>query len=133
MEIGKKAVMVFCVILSGYFYTSAQQIDKPAAMEKFQEIDVNKDGFITSDEMQTYQKIKFDKLDTDKSETLDQKELREDKEQTFEKADKDTDAKISRQEAFAQFNDYFNKMDSNKDSKISENEFKEYWPMEVKF
>jgi len=132
MNLNRIVIMFFGVTLFGLSGVFAQQLDSQLATEKFQKIDTNKDGFVTSDEMQTYQKVKFDKLDTDKNEALDQEELKEDKEQTFEKANKDSDEKISRQEACDQFNDYFNSMDANKDRRVSEDEFEEYWPINLR-
>ncbi|MCK9573053.1 MAG: EF-hand domain-containing protein [Candidatus Omnitrophica bacterium] len=133
MKIGEKLIVFGCFILLGCFNIFAQQIDMPAASEQFQKMDIDKDGFLTPDEMQIRQVARFNELDKDKNDVLDQEELKEDEKRTFEKADKDNDTKISRQEAFTQFNDYFNKMDSDKDNKISENEFKECWPVEINF
>jgi len=133
MKIGEKLIIFCCFILLSCFNVFAQQINMPAAAEQFQKMDIDKDGFLTPDEMQIHQAARFNELNKDKNDVLDQEELKEDEKRTFEKADKDNDTKISRQEAFTQFNDYFNKIDSDKDKKISENEFKEYWPVEMKF
>ncbi len=133
MKLAKVTIAFFCIVLFVCVTIFAQQFDNKIVTEKFQEIDTDKDGFITPEEMQAHQRRIFDGLDRNNDNAIDQKELKEDVAQSFKDADKNNDTKINRQEAFAQFNDYFNKMDLNKDNKVSEKEFKEYWPVEYKF
>ena len=117
-------------IVGAGFY--AEGDNTHSAGKKFQEIDTNKDGFITSDELQAHQELRFNELDKDKNEVIDREELKEDKNKVFEKTDTDNDTKISRQEACDRFNDYFNSMDANGDKRVSEDEFEEYWPINLK-
>ncbi len=133
MSFKKSVVLFFCVAVFCAGGAFAQGEDSDLAGQKFQAIDANSDGFITPEEMQTYQTNLFDKLDKNKDDELDQEELKADTAQSFKDADRNSDTKINRQEAFSQFNDYFNKMDSNKDNNVSEAEFREYWPVQIKF
>lgn len=129
----KRGFVFAGIILFSCINAFTQQIDLREIDTEFQRIDTNRDGFVKSEEMQAYQENRFRELDKDKSGAIDIKELEADKTKMFEKADKDKDGKISQKEAFAQFNEYLNEMDSDKNGKVSEKEFKEYWPVIVKF
>lgn len=129
----KSAILVFYIVLFSNINVFAQQINVPPMDAEFQGMDANKDGFMTLEEMQAYQEKKFSELDKDKNGVIDKEELKADKTEMFKKADKNNDEQVTRKEAFAQFNEYFNQMDSNKDNKVSEKEYREYWPVAVKF
>jgi hypothetical protein len=133
MSCKKLVVLFFCAAVFSAGGVFAQDSDSDLAMQKFQAIDANSDGFITPEEMQVYQTNLFDKLDKNKDDELDQEELKADTAQSFKDADRNGDTRINRQEAFSQFNDYFNRMDCNKDSNVSGAEFREYWPVQIKF
>ncbi|MEW6171325.1 MAG: hypothetical protein AB1472_07215 [Candidatus Omnitrophota bacterium] len=129
----KIGIMVFCIFILSSMNTFAEQPNMPVIQAEFQKIDANKDSLLIPGEMQAYQEKRFDELDRDKNGVLDKEELGQDKTKMFEKADKNKDGKITRQESDLQFKEYLNEMDSNKDGKVSEKEYKEYWPMVIKF
>lgn len=129
----KKGVIFLYIILFSCINTFAQQSDMQAAATEFQKMDVNRDGYVDSMEMQGYQEQRFNEFDKDKNGVIDTEELKADKTKMFEKADENKDGKVSQQEAFSQFNKYLNEMDSDKDGKVSEKEYKEYWPVVMKF
>lgn len=132
-NLAKIGIMVFCMIIFSFLNTLAEQVNMPLIKAEFQKIDANKDGLLIPGEMQAYQEKRFNELDRNKNGVLDEKELEQDQTKMFEKADKNKDGKITRQESDLQFKEYLNEMDSNKDGKVSEKEYKEYWPMVIKF
>jgi len=133
MNLIKIGIIVLCIVLFNCILSFAQQTHLEALKAEFQKMDLNKDTFVTPKEMQTYRDKRFNELDKDKNGILDKKELVADKTKMFEKADKNKDGKVTKQEADIQFKEYINEMDSDKDGKVSEKEYKEYWPVVVKF
>ncbi|MCK9615381.1 MAG: EF-hand domain-containing protein [Candidatus Omnitrophica bacterium] len=132
MKLGKRVIMFFGFILFIFSNVFAQQINPQPVKEQFKSIDENNDKFISSNELQAYQAKKFNELDKDKNGIIDKDELKDDKSKIFGKADKNNDNQISQKEAFKQFNDYFNSMDANGDKKVTEDEFEEYWPINLR-
>jgi len=132
-NLNKVKIALFCIILFSSFNLFAQQIDIPQTQAEFQKIDNNKDGLVTSREMQKYQKEKFDELDKDKNGVIDRNELKADKTGIFAQADKNKDGKVTRQEGVKQFKEYFRQLDSDKNSKVSEDEYTDYWKLRTKF
>ncbi len=126
-------IILFCIILFSCTNVFAQYMNTLVKESEFPKMDVNKDGFATYEEMLTYQEQRFNELDKDKNGVLDSSELKADQTKMFERADKDKNGKITRQEATSQFNEYFNGMDADKNGKVSEKEYKEYWPVVMKF
>jgi len=133
MNLSRTIIMFFGVILFGLSGVFAQQVGAPSIKADFQKIDTNKDGFITSDELQAHQTKQFNKLDKNKNGIIEKSELKDDESKMFEKADKNNDNQISQKEAFENFNDYFNSMDADKDRRVSESEFEQYWPINLRF
>ncbi len=120
--------LFFCIVLFSGVSAYAGQADMLAVIKpEFQKMDTNKDGFVTSKEMQAYQSGKFEKLDKDKNGVIDTKELEADNTKMLRGADKDKDNKITKNESTWQFSQYFKQMDKNKDDKISEAEYTDYW------
>ncbi len=99
----KTGIIIFCVVFCGGINVFAQPADMQAIRPEFQKMDINKDGFVTSEEMQAYQAKRFNELDKNK------------------------DGKITPEESSSQFKEYFRQMDKNKDGKISEAEYTDYW------
>jgi Ca2+-binding EF-hand superfamily protein len=129
----KRGIIFLYLVVISCLNVFAQQNNTPTAQAEFQKIDINKNGYIDSTEMQSYQKQRFSELDKNKDGVIDSEELKADKTKMFEKADENKDGKITQQEAFAQFNKYLNEMDTDKDAKVSEKEYKEYWPVVMEF
>lgn len=129
-----KAGILFCAVFllcSGR--ACAEQAGIPQVKAEFQKIDANKDGYVTSEEMQAYQAKKFSELDKDKNGVVDAKEVKADNTQVMQKADGNKDGKITAQESSAQFREYFQELDANKDNKVSEDEYTDYWKWRMKF
>lgn len=111
----------------------ADQAGAPMIKAEFKAIDVNKNGYITPEEIQARQEKNFNELDKDKNGTVDSREMSADKTRILEKSDQNKDGKITRQESSAQFREYFREMDANKDNQVSEDEYTDYWKMRLKF
>ncbi len=127
LNLSKITALFFCAVLFGSFFVLAQAADLEVIKPEFQEMDINKDGFVTSDEIQAYQAKKFEELDKDSNGAIDSGELAADKTKMFASADKDKNGKITKEEAGSQFSEYFKQMDKNKDEKVSEAEYTDYW------
>lgn len=128
-NLSKIVILFFCVILSGYVTVFAEQADLSLIKPEFAKMDADKDGFVTSGEMQSYQFKTFIELDKDKNGTLDPQELTADEIGLHQKADKNEDGKVDIIESNSQFNKYFKEMDKNKDKKVSEAEYTDYWKL----
>ncbi|MDD4954935.1 MAG: hypothetical protein PHP17_02720 [Candidatus Omnitrophica bacterium] len=126
------SAVFLCLVLFGFSNASAQQIPPMPTKVEFQKIDTNKDGFVSSEELQAYQAKAFENLDKNKNGIVDKSELNEDKPKLFANADKNNDAQISQKEACDQFNEYFNSMDRDKDRRVTQSEFEEYWPINLR-
>ncbi len=129
----KMGVMFFFIVLFPYICESAEGIDTQVMKTEFQLIDANKDGFITSEEMQDYQERRFNKLDADKNGVHDAKEIESDKANISLMGDKNKDKTLTKEESSSQFKEYFQGVDANKDGKLSEEEYTTYWPVVAKF
>lgn len=121
------------IFIPFYAFAASADIQPQPIKPDFQEIDTNKNGFITSPEMQAYQEKKFNEVDKDKNGVIDKSELNADETRALAKADQNKDQNITKSESLSQFKQYFNQMDANKDGQVSETEFKQYWPIVVKF
>ena len=135
LNLSKVVVLFFCLVLFANLNLFAQSADINVISPEFQKIDINKDGFVSANEMQVYQGQKFQELDKDNSGTIDQKELLADKTKMFKSGNLDlgNDTKITKTEFSSQFTEYFNQMDKNKDDKISGAEYTDYWKGYVYF
>ena len=133
----KNLAKVVFVIFSIMFFSGikgfAQQADLPEIKSAFQKMDVDKDGFVSSSEMQAYQAEQFKELDKDKNGSISVDELEADKTKMFQKADKNMDGKVSSEESGLQFKEYFQQMDKNQDGKVSEAEYTDYWKLIHRF
>ena len=127
LNLSKIMVFLFCLILFSCFNLFAQSSDTAAVKPEFSKMDTNKDGFVSSDEMQAYQAKRFQELDKDNSGAIDQAELAADTTKMFKAADADKDSRITKSESSLQFSEYFKQMDKNNDNKISEAEYADYW------
>jgi len=145
------SIIVFCFLLTGVGAVFAQdeavpetqtgqavsnfgrEISQNAACAEFSKIDQDRNGFISTDEMQAYQKDKFNELDKDKSGDLSAEELAVDRTKMHNSADKDSDGKVSQAESDSQFKEYFRQMDKDKDGQVSEAEYTDYWKLLYKF
>ncbi|MFA4989233.1 MAG: EF-hand domain-containing protein [Candidatus Omnitrophota bacterium] len=111
----------------------ADQIGAPIIKTEFKAIDVNKNGYITPEEMQAHHEKNFKELDKNKNGVLEREEIGADETRVVGKSDKNKDGKVTRQESSAQFREYFQEMDADKDNKISEDEYTDYWKLRIKF
>lgn len=126
-------IMVLFIFLFGGSNLFAQPPDTQVISSEFKKMDINRDGFVASGEMQAYQGRVFEELDKDKSKDIDTEELKADQTDMHRLADKNQDDKITRDESISQFNEYFKQMDKDQDSKISEAEYTDYWKLIYKF
>lgn len=133
LNLGEKKIVFFCIVFFGSVNVFAQEIDMPKTETEFQKIDANKDGLVTSKEMQKYQRGEFNELDKDKNGIIDENELKADEMGIFTEADKNKDGKVTRQESGLQFKEYFRQLDSDKNGKVSEDEYTDYWKLRMKF
>ncbi|MFA5145117.1 MAG: EF-hand domain-containing protein [Candidatus Omnitrophota bacterium] len=138
----KTGVLFFYIILFSCINAFAQQnvgfmapeeIREQQIKAKFQEIDTDKDGFITPDEMEAEKEKFFNRLDKDQNGLLDAEEMKADNTPMSEEADKDKDQVVTPEEADAQFKKYLNEVDTDKDGKVSEDEYTDYWKLRIKF
>lgn len=129
-NLSKVVILFFCIILFSGVSAYAGQADMLQVIKpEFQKMDTDKDGFVTSKEIQAYEAGKFEKLDKDENGVIDTDELAADNTKMFQNADKDKDSKITKDESASQFSEYFKEMDKNKDDKISEAEYTDYWKL----
>ncbi|TAM37924.1 hypothetical protein EPN54_04710, partial [bacterium] len=99
MNAARCGIILFCSLFFTGFNVFAQPADTQAVKSEFQKMDTNKDGFVTSEEMQAYQAKRFNELDKDKNGALDSKELSADKTNMQLAADKNKDGKVTKQES----------------------------------
>jgi Ca2+-binding EF-hand superfamily protein len=89
----------------------------------FNEIDTNKDGFISKEEMQAHRKAMHDKF---------RESMRDKMREHWKSADKDGDGALSRAEVDAakmqKLARDFDKLDKNKDGKLTEDEIRAGMP-----
>jgi Ca2+-binding EF-hand superfamily protein len=125
----------FCLGLVFAIHAFAQPADKQELTQEFFNMDANKDGVISPEEIEAYSDRAFSEMDKDTNEYLDTNELVVDSEpgMVLKQADKDQNGLVTRQEAKAQFKEYFQAMDTNKDNQVSEVEYTDYWKVQRKF
>ncbi|MCK9432179.1 MAG: EF-hand domain-containing protein [Candidatus Omnitrophica bacterium] len=124
------------VLSAGLFICAelyAQPQEMPAVNPEFKNIDLNKDNYISADEMRTYQSRKFKELDRDGSGDLESSELKNEGAALHKNADLNNDGKVSADESDRQFREYFRQMDKNSDGQVSEAEYTDYWKLIYKF
>lgn len=133
VNLSKIAILFFSIILLSCVNVLAEQVNPDIINSEFAKMDTNKDGFVTSGEMQAYQFKTFTELDKNKNLNLDSKELASDQTKIHQKADKNGDGKVDIFESGSQFNEYFKQLDKNQDKKVSEVEYTDYWKIINKF
>jgi Ca2+-binding EF-hand superfamily protein len=129
------AVYCFLFFICISVFAQQEQMRAIAAAVKgeFKTMDADKNGNLSYEEMQSYQKDKFNQLDADKNGTLDMDELKADTTNTHRLADKNMDGNVTAQESDSQFRDYFQQMDKDKNGQVSEAEYTDYWKLIYKF
>lgn len=133
IKLTKILAILFCLMLFTCLNAFAQVCAEAQGKPEFQKIDADKNGFVSSAEMQTYQGEKFKQLDSNKNGLVDSEELSGDNTVEYEGADTNQDGKISPQESESQFHRYFAAMDTDKDNQISIDEYTDYWKLRSKF
>ena len=125
----KLGITFLCIGLFGIINAFAQKNEPNMQLltQEFWNMDTNKDGIVSPDEIEAYSNKRFSEMDKDMNEYLDTNEMKLDKSGQFIKADTNKDGKVTRQEAIAQYKKYFNEMDTNKDNKVTRAEYDEYW------
>jgi len=113
----------------------AQQADKQKLTNEFFNMDANKDGVISMEEIEAYSDRAFNEMDRDTNQYLDTNEVAVKSEpgEVLKGADTDKNGQVSREEARQRFRGYFKAMDTNQNNQVTQDEYSDYWKARVNF